>query len=276
MISTREAFTTRKVCVLVPTYNNAKTIGPVLTNLLTHTNDIVVVNDGSTDETSEVLKSFPEIQTVSYNKNQGKGFALRTGFEFARSKGYRYAITIDSDGQHYPEDLVQFLSALEDHPNAIIIGTRNMEQASVPGKSSFGNKFSNFWFWVETGIKRNDTQSGYRLYPISSLVDLRFITNKYEFEIEVIVKAAWAGIEVVEVPVKVFYPEKEKRISHFRPWRDFTRISILNTFLVTIAFLYIKPRDFFRSIKKKISSRSYGSLLLIQMNLILSKQVLSR
>jgi glycosyltransferase involved in cell wall biosynthesis len=273
MISTRETFTSRKICVLVPTYNNATTIGAVLKNLLSHTTDIVVVNDGSTDETSEVLKSFPQIQTVSYKQNQGKGFALRTGFEFARSKGYNYAITIDSDGQHYPEDLGQFLSAHENHPNAIIIGARNMDQASVPGKSSFGNKFSNFWFWVETGIKRNDTQSGYRLYPISSLADLTFITKKYEFEIEVIVKAARAGIEVIEVPVRVFYPEKEKRISHFRPWRDFTRISILNTFLVTIAFLYIKPRDFIRSIKKKISGRSYANLLLIQMNLILSKQV---
>jgi glycosyltransferase involved in cell wall biosynthesis len=273
MIFTRETFTSRKICVLVPTYNNATTIGAVLRNLLSHTSDIVVVNDGSTDETSEVLNSLPQIQTVSYKQNQGKGFALRTGFDFARSKGYDYAITIDSDGQHYPEDLGQFLSALENHPNAIIIGARNMDQASVPGKSSFGNKFSNFWFWVETGIKRNDTQSGYRLYPISSLANLAFITKKYEFEIEVIVKAAWAGIEVIEVPVKVFYPEKEKRISHFRPWRDFTRISILNTFLVTIAFLYIKPRDFIRSIKKKISGRSYESLLLIRMNLILSKQV---
>jgi glycosyltransferase involved in cell wall biosynthesis len=276
MISTREAFTSRKICVLVPTYNNATTLGTVLRNLLSHTNDIVVVNDGSTDETSEVLKSFPEIQTISYKQNQGKGFALRTGFEFARSKGYDYAITIDSDGQHSPEDLVQFLPALENHPDAIIIGARNMEQASVPGKSSFGNKFSNFWFWVETGIRRNDTQSGYRLYPISSLANLKFITNKFEFEIEVIVKAAWAGVEVIEVPVKVFYPEKEKRISHFRPWRDFTRISILNTFLVAIAFLYIKPRDFVRTIKKKISGRSYASLLLTQMNLISSKQVLSR
>jgi glycosyltransferase involved in cell wall biosynthesis len=276
MISTREAFTSRKICVLVPTYNNATTLGTVLRNLLSHTNDIVVVNDGSTDETSEILKSFPEIQTVSYKQNQGKGFALCTGFEFARSKGYDYAITIDSDGQHSAEDLVQFLPALENHPNAIIIGTRNMEQASVPGKSNFGNKFSNFWFWVETGIRRNDTQSGYRLYPISALANLKFITKKFEFEIEVIVKAAWAGLEVIEVPVKVFYPEKEKRISHFRPWRDFTRISILNTFLVAIAFLYIKPRDFIRSIKKKISGRSYASLLLTQMNLISSKQVQSR
>jgi glycosyltransferase involved in cell wall biosynthesis len=273
MNSVRDAFKERKVCVLVPTYNNASTIGTVSKKLLQYTDDIIVVNDGSTDNTLEILKSFTNIQAVSYNKNRGKGFALRIGFEHARSRGYEYAISIDSDGQHYPEDLVQFLNSLKDHPNAIIIGTRNMEQASVPGKSSFGNKFSNFWFWVETGIRRNDTQSGYRLYPLLPLAKLNFITKKYEFEIEVIVKAAWAGIEVIEVPVKVYYPEKEKRISHFRPWRDFTRISILNTFLVTIAFLYIKPRDFFRSIKKKISSRYCRSLLLIRTSLTLSRQV---
>jgi glycosyltransferase involved in cell wall biosynthesis len=266
MISTRERFKSRRVCVLVPTFNNSTTIGEVIKKLQLYTDDIVVVNDGSTDKTSEILGSFHELQIVSYEKNQGKGFALRTGFEYARSKGYEYAITIDSDGQHYPEDLTQFLNALENHPNAIIIGARNMEQASVPGKSSFGNKFSNFWFWVETGITRNDTQSGYRLYPISSLKNLKLITKKFEFEIEVIVKAAWAGIEVIEVAVKVYYPEKAKRISHFRPWRDFTRISILNTVLVTIAFLYIKPRDFIRGIKKKISDKFCESLSLTRMN----------
>jgi hypothetical protein len=157
---------------------------------------------------------------------------------------------------------------VDQHPSAIIIGARNMDQASVPGKSSFGNKFSNFWFWVETGIRRNDTQSGYRLYPVKSLNGMQFFTKKYEFEIEVIVRAAWNGIEVLEVPVKVFYPEKEKRISHFRPFRDFSRISVLNTVLVTLAFLYIKPRDLFRSIKKKISGRSCVSPFWIHWNLI--------
>lgn len=256
----QQIFSEKKVCVLVPTYNNAGTLEAVLNKLLSYTMDVLVVNDGSTDSTEHILKSIPAVRAKSYAQNQGKGFALRTGFDFARSLGYEYAITIDSDGQHYADDLVRFAEALEENPNAIIIGSRNMNQSAVPGKSSFGNKFSNFWFWVNTGIRRNDTQSGYRLYPLKPLSEINFVTKKYEFEIEVLVRAAWAGVDVIEVPVKVYYPEKEKRISHFRPFRDFSRISVLNTVLVTIALLYIKPRDFFRRFKKKISVRSSASL----------------
>lgn len=260
MTPLQKIFTEKKVCVLVPTYNNAGTLEVVLRNLLSYTKDVLVVNDGSTDSTEEILNKVSGIKAKSYSQNQGKGFALRTGFDFARSLGYEYAITIDSDGQHYADDLEQFAATLETNSNAIIIGSRNMNQSAVPGKSSFGNKFSNFWFWVNTGIKRNDTQSGYRLYPLKPLEKINFITKKYEFEIEVLVRGAWAGVDVIEVPVKVYYPEKEKRISHFRPFKDFSRISVLNTVLVTIALVYIKPRDFFRRFKKKISVRSSGRL----------------
>lgn len=248
----RDAFESRKACVLIPTYNNAQTLPALLADIARYTDNIIVVNDGSTDGTSSILEQHT-VEVVSYNKNKGKGWALRQGFKQAVELGYTYAITIDSDGQHYADDLSVFLNAIDQHPDAIIIGARNMDQRSVPGKSNFGNKFSNFWFWVETGITLPDTQSGYRLYPVRSLSKFSFFTWKYEFEIEVIVRAAWKGIEVVCVPVKVFYPEKEKRISHFRPFRDFSRISVLNTVLVTITFLYIKPRDFFRSFKKKTS-----------------------
>jgi glycosyltransferase involved in cell wall biosynthesis len=247
---TYQTFTEKKTCILIPTYNNATTLGAVINSVLEYTDQIVVVNDGSTDKTRSILDSFPQIHAVNYSPNKGKGFALRTGFKAAVDAGYDYAITIDSDGQHFAADLPKFVDSMNKNPNAIIIGARNMDQLSVPGKSSFGNKFSNFWFWVETGITRSDTQSGYRLYPLKPLHNIWFFTYKYEFEIEVIVRAAWKGVDVVEVPVNVFYPEKEKRISHFRPFRDFTRISILNTILVTIALLYIKPRDLFRRVRK--------------------------
>lgn len=263
----QQVFEDKKVCVLVPTYNNAGTLATVLKNLLKYTRQIIVVNDGSTDATSEILKEFSDIKVKGYPQNQGKGFALRTGFDFARSLGYDYAITIDSDGQHFADDLVAFTNALKENSHAIIIGARNMDQSAVPGKSSFGNKFSNFWFWVNTGIKRNDTQSGYRLYPLRALEKLSFVTKKFEFEIEVLVRSAWAGIDVIEVPVKVYYPEKGKRVSHFRPFKDFSRISVLNTVLVTIALLYIKPRDFFRRFKKKSSARLFRKCFPIRASL---------
>lgn len=125
-----------------------------------------------------------------------------------------------------------------------------MEQEGVPKKSSFGNKFSNFWFWFQTGIKMDDTQSGYRLYPLEVIDNLTFWTSKFEFEIEVIVKAAWRGVTVKNIPVQVLYDEFE-RVSHFRPFKDFTRISILNTWFVIVTLLYIKPRDLVRRFKKK-------------------------
>jgi uncharacterized protein (DUF2062 family) len=122
----------------------------------------------------------------------------------------------------------------------------------MPGKNTFANKFSNFWFTLETGIKLQDTQSGYRLYPIQRMnVDKWYYTAKYEFELEALVFAAWGGITVKNIPVHVYYPPQEERVSHFRPFRDFTRISILNTVLVLVTFLWIIPRNFFRKLTWK-------------------------
>src|ERR1700761_2173204 len=191
-------FEDQRCCVLIPTYNNQKTLEKVITDTLEYTNHIIVVNDGSTDTTPQILDKFKElISIVNFEKNCGKGMALREGFKAALAKNYRYAISIDSDGQHCPEDLEAFLIKIKERPDSLIIGARNMDQASVPGKSSFGNKFSNFWFELETGIKMPDTQSGYRLYPIEKLKTISFYTTRFEFEIEVIVKAAWAGIPVI-------------------------------------------------------------------------------
>ena len=247
-----EKFKSLKCCVIIPTYNNCKTLQQVMEGVLVYTENVIVVNDGSTDATSEILAKFQQIQQIQLSKNKGKGNALRQGFRLADSLGYDFAVTIDSDGQHFPEDIPAFIEALENAPNkdVLFIGCRNMTQLGVPKKSSFGNKFSNFWFWVETGIRLQDTQSGFRLYPLFAMKNLKFHTHKFEFEIEAIVKAAWNDIEVKNIPIQVHY-EMENRVSHFRPFKDFTRISILNTWFVLVTFLYIKPRNLFRKLKKK-------------------------
>jgi glycosyltransferase involved in cell wall biosynthesis len=237
----KSIFDTRKICVIVPTYNNGKTIAGVIHAIRKYTENIIVVNDGSTDNTLQVLKSINGIQIVGYEKNTGKGFAIQTGFEQALKMGYDYAITIDSDGQHFPDDLPVFLEALNNNPNALLLGSRNIQSEGMPSRNTFANKFSNFWFWAETGLRLPDTQSGFRLYPIKYYKSTRFFTRKYEFEIEVLVRSAWSGIEIQAVPVRVYYPPEEERITHFRPLPDFGRISVLNTILVLIAFLYILP-----------------------------------
>jgi glycosyltransferase involved in cell wall biosynthesis len=250
-------FNNFKVCVIIPTYNNARALAKVISDVLMFTNHIIIVNDGSTDGTSEILVNYPQPDVISYRKNKGKGYALKKGFTLAKEKGYEYAITIDSDGQHSAEDLPAFTKKLEEEPQAIIIGSRNMEKDDVPGKSSFGMKFSNFWFWVETGIRHPDTQSGFRLYPLKFINPKKFLTGKFEFEIEIIVRLAWKGVKIISVPVEVHYQKKEERISHFRPFIDFTRISFLNTFLVLWAFLWIKPRNISRKILSKSLKQHY-------------------
>lgn len=238
-----------KCCVIIPTYNNGNTLQRVIDGVLRYTDAIIVVNDGATDATGEILEGYTTLRQIHLPKNRGKGKALRAGFKAAREAGFDYAVTIDSDGQHFPDDIPIFIAALEKEGSALLIGSRNMEQEGVPKKSSFGNKFSNFWFLFETGIKLDDTQSGYRLYPLRELPK-KFFTTKFEFEIEVIVRAAWKGIPVRNIPVRVLY-DPEERVSHFRPFKDFTRISILNTVLVIISLLYIKPRDMVRNLRKK-------------------------
>ncbi|WP_409417720.1 DUF2062 domain-containing protein [Flavobacterium sp. PS2] len=249
ILSQEEQLAQTNFCVIVPTYNNHKTLAKVLDSILTYTKDVIVVNDGSTDKTREILENFPELIQIHHPENQGKGIALQNGFNKAIALNYEYAITIDSDGQHFASDIPSFIDAIQKEPNSLLIGSRNMTQENVPKKSSFGNKFSNFWFWFETGIRLQDTQSGFRLYPLR-LIPERHFTPKFEFEIEIIVRAAWKGIPVKNIPVKVLYDPLE-RVSHFRPFKDFTRISILNTVLVFIALVYIKPRDLVRKIKKK-------------------------
>lgn len=256
----------KKIGLLVPTYNNDQSLAGVIESVSEYCSQVIVVNDGSTDSTEQILMSFPNITVVTHPINQGKGDALQSGFAQGLIMGLDYLISIDSDGQHHAYDIPRFLDHHDAHPDAIIMGARNMDQASVPGKSSYGNKVSSFWFHTETGIKLSDTQSGYRLYPIRLMAPIRFVTHRFEFEIEVLVRSAWRGIEVTEVPVDVFYPEPSLRVTHFRPFWDVTRITILNILFVFIAYAYIKPRDFFRSFKKKNQDPSLGPSFKMKQN----------
>jgi len=261
----RSAFEKLNCCIIIPTYNNCTTLSGVIDELLDYTGSIIVVNDGSTDGTGGMLEKYEKkINIIEIKKNGGKGGAIREGFRFAFEKKYTYAITIDSDGQHLPADLPVFLRKISEEPGSIIIGARNMDQANIPKKSSFGNKFSNFWFKIETGISLPDTQSGYRLYPVEYAGRKRYFTKKFEFEIEVIVRGAWDKIRILSVPVHVLYQDERTRVTHFRPFKDFSRISVLNTVLVTWALLYIKPRDFFKSltpgnIKATVKKNVFGT-----------------
>lgn len=239
-----------KICVVIPTYNNAGTVLYVVQRVMASGKHVIVVNDGCTDNTAEVLKEVADqITIVRYKRNRGKGYALKKGFQKARALGYKYAITIDSDGQHYPEDIPLFIQAAKQHPGALIVGCRDLKHENMPQKNSFANKFSNFWFRIQTGINLADTQTGYRLYPLKKLPNLWLLTSRYESELELLVFSAWNDVELVPIDINVFYPDEEDRITHFRPFWDFFRISLLNTFLTLGAIFYYWPKrviKFFR------------------------------
>ncbi len=237
--------------VVIPTYNNAGTIARVIADVKQYTDEVLVVNDGSTDETPAILARTEGIRLHSYTENRGKGHALKCGLQLAYEWGFRYAITIDSDGQHYADDIPAFIERIEQVPDSLLIGARNLTADNMPSKNTFANRFSNFWYRVETGQRLEDTQSGFRLYPLHKLQHIRFITSRYEFEVEIIVRAAWRGVRVENIPIKVYYPPQEERVSHFRPLRDFTRISLLNTVLVLYALLFYYPWRFLRSLTRE-------------------------
>jgi len=245
----RPAHSPPQVCVIIPVFNNEASIQMVVRGVLELTKDLIVVNDGSTDGTLSQLSCFQNLKIISFPHNKGKGAALAAGFQEAIAIGYTHVVTIDADGQHFADDLPIFFNAANEAPDTLFIGSRNL--SSAPSKSNFGNRFSNFWFWVETGLSLTDTQSGYRLYPLTPLSGLRFLSNKYEFEIEVPVRLNWRGVPVKNIPVKVYYPPPNERVSHFRPFRDFFRISILNTGLTLTAIFWIHPKRFFLALFQK-------------------------
>ena len=237
-IATRDKMRQLKVCTIMPTYNNGGTLRDVVERVLTFCADVIVVNDGCTDNSAEILAALGDrITVVDYGRNHGKGYALKQGFEKAKAMGFDYALTIDSDGQHFPEDIPLFVEALEQHPGALIVGSRNLKQDNMPGKNTFANKFSNFWFRIQTGIDLPDTQTGYRLYPLRKLPCI--FSARYEAELSLLVFSAWRGIDLVPIKVNVFYPED--RVTHFRPFWDFFRISVLNTVLCMVALVYGWP-----------------------------------
>jgi len=234
----------RRVCVVMPTYNNATTLLDVIQRVLPLGLPVIVVDDGSTDATRQLLQdaNLQGVTVVTHDVNRGKGKALVTGFKHAMAAGYNYAVTIDSDGQHYPEDIPLLLQALPADHDALVVGERDMNQPNMPQGNTRANKFSNFWFTLQTGLRLGDTQTGFRLYPLHRLRWLGLTTSRYEAELEMLVFAAWHGTPIIPVKVRVYYPPQGERVTHFRPIMDFARISLLNTALCAGAVVYGWPR----------------------------------
>lgn len=215
----------KKVAIVIPVYNHGTRISDVVCQVVPLGFPVFVVDDGSTDTTPDILSAMDTITVLTHSHNRGKGAALRTGFAAAQ-KSCDWAVSIDADGQHKPEDIENLLQAVQDNIRSIVIGNRQgMNQDHVPWTSKFGRKFSNFWVWVSGGPMISDSQSGFRLYPLPEVLDLDVRARRFQYEVEVLVKAHQKGIVVVEAPVQVVYQKGAERISHFHPWHDFVRNS---------------------------------------------------
>jgi glycosyltransferase involved in cell wall biosynthesis len=215
------------IAIVVPVYNHGTRISDVVHKIVALGYPLFVVDDGSTDTTAEMLAAMDKqnITVLTHSQNMGKGAALLTGFQAAQ-KQYDWAVTIDADGQHKTEDIENLLLARTENARAIIIGNRQgMNETHVPWTSKAGRKFSNFWVWVSGGPMVSDSQSGFRLYPLPEVLALDVQARRFQYEVEVLVKAHQKKIPVMETAVQVVYQKGAERISHFHPWQDFLRNS---------------------------------------------------
>jgi glycosyltransferase involved in cell wall biosynthesis len=216
--------------VVIPVYNHEGTVREVTRKALGLGVPVFVVDDGSTDASFDSIKSLgAAVRLLRHPVNRGKGAALMTGFSEA-ARVSRWAITLDADGQHDPLDSRSLMGAAPaTGQRPIVVGARRgMRGASVPWTSRFGREFSNFWVRAAGGPAISDSQSGFRMYPLPEVLSLPTFSRRFQFEVEILVKAAWRGMPVLEVPISVAYGAPGERISHFRPFVDFMRNS--NTF----------------------------------------------
>jgi uncharacterized protein (DUF2062 family) len=223
------------ICIVIPVFNHGLTVGRVMREAKDYF-PVIVVNDGCTDGTGKILAAESGVSVITLPRNQGKGAALRAGFAEAERRGFTHAITIDADGQHATRELPAFASASRRQPEAFVIGVRDLVKENAPRGRRITNNISTFWLKVETGVALADTQCGYRSYPLKTINRLRVKSQRYAYELEVMVKAAWAGIPLLAQPVSADYAAATSRLSHFHPRRDMARISLLHSRLSIQSF----------------------------------------
>lgn len=225
-----------KFCALIPCHNNAETLAGVVRSLPEWV-DVIVVDDGS-----DVPVAAPDGRTrvLRSDVNRGKAEALKAGFAEAAARGFTHAITIDADGQHPTSSFPQFVSTARRNPECVIVGVRDFTAADIPPERRFMNKFSNFWFAYETGIKLSDTQCGYRCYPLAQISKLRLRGGGFVYEAELLVRAAWAGIGLCEVAIPAVYTPESLEASHYRPIVDTAKFSLMNAKFSFMATFFSK------------------------------------
>lgn len=234
--------------ILIPTYNHGRSLPGVLRGLEKLGLRAIVIDDGSTDGTQDVLKTFlgerPDacVTVLRHERNRGKAAAIRTGFDEALRLGHTHALTIDADGQLDPADIPGLIEASRQRPEALVLGCRPARSEGRPKHCELGRLSAGFAVRAQTGVWLGDTQCGLRCYPIERVRSLACHAERFAFESEVITRTLWAGGEVVEVPVSCSYRPEGGRVSHYRPVLDSVRQGAMHVRLFVLAMLPLRRR----------------------------------
>jgi glycosyltransferase involved in cell wall biosynthesis len=214
-----------QTAVVIPVFNESATIRDVAIAALQQTDHVIIVDDGSADDSQSQLKGL-KVDLIRHEQNRGKATALQSGFDHAIKLKAERIITLDGDGQHNPAEIPQLIEAAKSNPNCIIIAARLKQRHNAPKLRLFANRFADFWVSWAAGYPVTDSQSGFRLYPFDLLRDVRLNTSKekgFVFESEIVIEAASHNFYSVSVPVDSIY-HIGRRQSHYKPWTDTWRI----------------------------------------------------
>ena len=231
-----------RVCALIPTYDNPRTVRAVVERVRAHIPDVVVVDDGSAAAGREAVAELGReglAQVTRRAVNGGKGAAVKTGFAFAQGLGYTHALQVDADGQHRLEDIPRFLATAQARPEALVLGAPQYD-ATAPRGRLIGRKITLFWTAVEVGRGViTDPMCGFRVYPLAAALAAPRTGDRMDFDIEIAVRMAWMGVPIVNLPTQVRYLGRDEGgVSHFHMLRDNLRIAGMHTRLAMTALLW--------------------------------------
>jgi glycosyltransferase involved in cell wall biosynthesis len=221
---TKAKFDFMKIAILIPSYNEGNRICGVVKNCYNYNLDIIIINDGSTDNTSEALKEFgaqknDKVIIIDHPVNKGKGEALKTGFAYAINNNYSGVITIDADGQHDTKEINDFLNEIDNNDPDLIVGSRFNNTKGMPFIRRFVNYLTS---WIISGIagkKIEDVQSGYRFIKTTVLKNIKLETKNFDTESEILLKAGWLNYKITNIPIRTIYHLDEFK-SHVNPVKD--------------------------------------------------------
>ena len=218
----------KRYFIVIPAFNEGATIRKVVCKGLTYSDKVVVIDDGSIDNTVVQIADLP-ITILQNHNNQGKAATLMRGFKHALANDADAIISLDGDGQHDANDIPKLIAAHQQYENKIIIGARLQNNEEAPKHRLWANRFADFWISWAARHHVQDSQSGFRLYPAKILKNIHVAHGKYSsfvFETAIIINAGRKNFQTHAIPIKSCYP-KERRISHYQPWRDTTKVVLM-------------------------------------------------